>query len=75
MLLHVFFDRLTSEAGGRAARRVLLEAAVAKECRADDIAARTRIAKPRVEAALATFAARGVLQKRAGANGHQPRPR
>lgn len=64
MLLHLFFERLTAEAGGGKARRILGDLAAAGDTTAEEIAARTQMARTTIDRALASFVARGVLRKR-----------
>jgi HEAT repeat protein/DNA-binding MarR family transcriptional regulator len=68
LLVHTFLERVVTEAGGRPARRLLLEMALARdgELSQDELINRTRLSRPQVERALAGFVARGLLVKREG---------
>jgi HEAT repeat protein/DNA-binding MarR family transcriptional regulator len=68
LLVHTFLERVVTEAGGRPARRLLLEMALARDVdlSQDELVARTRLPRGKVERALAAFVARGLLAKREG---------
>src|SRR5205814_10025558 len=68
MLIHPFFDRVVTEAGGQPARRLLLELSQlgSQALSSEEIAARTRLPRPRVDHAVASLVARGVLRKNEG---------
>jgi len=68
LLVHTFLERVVAEAGGGSARRLLLEMALERDLERsqDEIIARTRLPRQKVERALAGFVARGLLVKREG---------
>jgi HEAT repeat protein len=68
LLVHTFLERVVTEAGGRPARRLLLEMALTRnvELSQDELVERTRLSRPQVERALGGFVARGLLVKREG---------
>ncbi len=69
VLMHVFFDRVCAEAGGRPALRILLDVTAAPGSNGQQIAARTHLPRSRVDDALAVFVARGILRARRTSQG------
>jgi HEAT repeat protein len=67
LLLHSYFERALAEAGGGPARRLLLDLATLRaEQPPEALAERIRAPRQKVDAALAAFAARGLVSKRQG---------
>src|SRR3954452_25392661 len=73
MLIQTFFDRVITEAGGRAGRRVLQELASLVigpqspgSLSLDELASRTGLPRPRVDHAATSLVARGLLTRREG---------
>jgi HEAT repeat protein len=66
LLLPTLFERIITEAGGHAARRVLLDLASlgAGQASAEDLAARTHVPRAQLDQALGGFVARGLVARR-----------